>query len=268
MQPVVLHVFLGSLQKFQQDVRKVMNHEEREEFLKNVVGTESPPLEEGVVPLDPEDPAGLCKTYDGSINIDASRETPRNRAVSNHGKDKTQRLALMMANASIRQLMGHYEEEVTYSRCVFSSEVDTQASLPRTCSRGHFDGNPIASDCRSCKNFTLGPEIIEIEDIWPDSAFTNMLKKKRPRQNPRMKVGQELLKPSPDQRSQTPGCSKCQDKKQPKLPQYTGLGSTLEKFFSLFGVKSCQGCKRRRDKLNRMVRYGKNRYAKSNKHDQ
>jgi hypothetical protein len=241
-----------------------MDYEEREKHLKDI-GTESPPLEEGVVPLDPDDPAGLCKTYDGSISLDASQERPRNRAVANHGKDKDKRMALMMANASIRELMGHYEHEVTFSRCVFSSDVDTQASLPRTCSRGHFNGTPIADECRTCSSFTLGPEAIEIEDLWPDSAFTNMLRQKRHKKHPRMQAHKQVG-PIRSEALKEGGCNKCQERKQPRLSQTTGLGTTLEKVFSLFGVKSCEGCKKRRDKLNRMVPYGKNRHTKGSRH--
>tara|TARA_R100000234_G_scaffold83350_1_gene52802 strand:- start:550 stop:1308 length:759 start_codon:yes stop_codon:yes gene_type:complete len=252
-----------------------MNYEEEQKRIQ-MTGAEHMPLEDGVLPLDPSNPSGLCRTYDGSLSPKASNERPRNRAVANHGKEKDKRMALQMANASMRSLMAAYESEVVASRCVFSSDVDTQESLPRKCSRGYFDGTPIFQDCMGCKNFTLGPEIIEIEDLWPDSAFTNLLKKKRELVYPMAKHPQDrpggngwVHKQASlvDRKGEkTGGCSKCQQKKHPKrLPQgSTGLGTTLERFFGLLGIKSCEKCKARRDKLNRIFPYGKNRHTKSN----
>lgn len=252
------------------------------EYPEQRVNEEVLPYEDGVQPLNPDDPAGMCKTYDGSINIDASKEIPRNRAVGNMGPEKDKKMSLQMADASLRSLIYSYEQEVLMGRCVFSSDAETQKDLPRTCSRGYYNGTPIAEECRRCKNFTLGPEIIEIEDLWPDTRYTRMLADKRRQYYPESRHPNDTTKAgwtvdtSKNQQvmekyrtqpgTKKTGCSKCQQGRQPKLPQTTGFGSTLEKVFSLFGVKSCENCKRRRDWLNKVLPYGKNRHTKGNKH--
>lgn len=40
-----------------------------------------------------------------------------------------------------------------------------------------------------------------------------------------------------------------------KHPESRGLGDTIEKATSALGIKSCGGCKRRRDKLNKLIPY-------------
>ena len=46
--------------------------------------------------------------------------------------------------------------------------------------------------------------------------------------------------------------------KTPAPPPSRGLGDTIEKLTSKVGIKSCGGCKRRRDKLNKAIPYRKN----------
>lgn len=45
---------------------------------------------------------------------------------------------------------------------------------------------------------------------------------------------------------------------EPRDPPSRGLGDTIEKLTSKVGIKSCGGCKRRRDKLNKAIPYRKN----------
>lgn len=44
---------------------------------------------------------------------------------------------------------------------------------------------------------------------------------------------------------------------EPREPPSAGLGDTIEKATSKLGIKSCGGCKRRRDKLNKAFPYKK-----------
>lgn len=41
-----------------------------------------------------------------------------------------------------------------------------------------------------------------------------------------------------------------------KNEQITGLGDVIAKLTSLFGIKPCEGCKRRQATLNRLVSFG------------
>ena len=43
----------------------------------------------------------------------------------------------------------------------------------------------------------------------------------------------------------------------PPPPPSRGLGDTIEKMTGKLGIKSCGGCKRRRDKLNKIIPYKK-----------
>ena len=211
-----------------------------------------PELERGVTPIDPNVPDGACLTDDGSIDLAASRELPRNRSHENQAKRKDHRMALQMANASLRSLMGRYEMEVTYSRCVFSSDVSTQAHLPRSCQRGHGGPEGVSMKiCNMCKDFTLGPEIIEIEDLWPETAFTTMLIA----EDKRLFEERQKMRQREAAKKVDGGCG-C-GKKKPKQEKQKGIGSALELVFSKLGFKSCKSCKKRRDFLNKITPFKK-----------
>tara|TARA_R110001592_G_scaffold182683_5_gene426065 strand:- start:2593 stop:3105 length:513 start_codon:yes stop_codon:yes gene_type:complete len=155
-------------------------------------------------------------------------------------------------------LMMNYEFEQIYSKCAYSSDFNQATDLPRKCSLGFFESTPVWKNCSRCQNLTL--QLLSEEELWPRTAYTQLSIKRELQiaDDERERLSKEAKdrQLASSNKDKKPGCAQCQNKKQPKKSK--GLGDTIAKVTSFFGIKQCDACKKRRKFLNKKVKYGKN----------
>ncbi len=88
------------------------------------------------------------------------------------------------------------------------------------------------------------------EDLWPKTPYTQLSIKA---ENEAAALVTKKVESA--HKEQKPGCSKCQQEKQPKKSK--GLGDTIAKITSRLGIKQCSACKKRQKALNKRFKYGK-----------
>lgn len=155
-------------------------------------------------------------------------------------------------------LMMNYEFEQVYSKCEHSSSFDQASELPRRCSLGLFSSTPVWKNCSRCQNLSM--QVSSQEELWPKTPYTKLTIKRelqiaaqeREEASKKAKEKQAAISGS----DKKPGCTKCQKQKQPKKSK--GLGDTIAKITSVFGIKQCDACKKRQKALNKRFKYGKN----------